>query len=308
MSLRFEALQAEHSPALARLFRRGFGRRADMQRFQRKHASDHTGVRDLVELAFDGVRAVGCCGLLPQVFTHAGRAYLAGVSADYVVDPDYRRRGLIRALTERLRARAAQHGLDFVYGMVSPETSAIVERTGWRPIEGLRRHRLSVATPPLARACARFAPLRAAHASFVRRACAPWRLPAEHYGNSLAAEGWLCQRYDAAFFRYKQATPNLCVDLAGARAWLKVDPDLMIGDLWARDTAMLATALRHLSSLARRVGASRIVFIVSPGTHLATLLAAQVPAEDSWTSVYLDWRCDVPRARLKLSLGDHDTF
>lgn len=308
MSLRFEVPRPADLPALDGLFRRGFGRRLDRVRFQSKYASAHTGVSDLLEVAFEGGRAVACFGLLPQVFTHAGRRYLAAFASDYVTDPDYQRRGLIRTLTERLRARAAAHGVDFVHGLVSPETRAIVERTGWRAIEGLRRHRLHVATPPLARVCARFAPLRAAHASLVRRACAPWRLPSEQYRNSLEAEGWLCQRYDAAFFDSKRATPNLCVELDGVRAWLKVDPDLMVGDLCAPDARALGAALERLTGLARRLGVGRIVFVVSPGTRLSALLAGLLPGEDSWTSVYLDWRCDVPRSRLKLGLGDYDTF
>jgi GNAT superfamily N-acetyltransferase len=308
LTLRFAEPQAADLPALDGLFRRGFGRRLDVDRFQRKYASAYTGVVDLLEVAFDGARAVACFGLLPQMFTQADRQYLAAFASDYVTDPDYRRRGLIRALTERLRARAAARAVDFVYGLVSPETRATVERTGWRPIEGLRRHRLHVATAPLARACARFLPLRRAHASFVRRVFAPWRLPAERYRNSLAAEGWLCQRYDGAFFHYKRASPNLCVDLAGVHAWLKVDPDLMVGDLWAPDAPAFAGALARLRGLARRLGVSRIVFVVSPGTRLAGLLDAHLPGEPSWTSVYLDWRCDVPRSQLKLGLGDYDTF
>lgn len=309
--LRVERAADGHWPAVEDLFARSFRRPLAAGLLRRKYDTTHVGVEGVAHVALDGARVVAFKGLLPQSFGLGARGVLAGLACDFVTEPAYRQRGLQWSLLhDAMLAAAHARGFELVYGMAPEQALTAVRRTGWREAPVLQRHALRVPGPPLARACARLRFLRRAHQTLVRRAFAAWRLPDDApYLNPSEGEGFLCQRYTPDLFAYKRRlAPSFRVGIGAARAWLKVDPQVMLGDFDAPDESALRGLLGALARAARRLGAGEVMALVSPGTARQERLARLLPGQPSWSLGHFFASPDLPVERLRVSLGDYDTF
>ena len=304
---RIERLQPQHFAPLAELFARVFHRHAGEEHLRRKYDTHRLGVERICHVAMVGSRAVAFTGMIPQRFLLDGEEVLAAHACDYVTDPDWRRKGLHRMLEERSRRLALDHGVRLIYALLTDQSLAVARKTGWTLLQTMHRYSVSVTTLPLARFCFGTSPALwrryCRWAGGVIRASFP---AADGRANSLLDEGRLCQSYDEDLVRYETFTANHRIDLGGPTAWIKLAPQLLVGDLDAPDPTSVRGSLRTLTRLARRLGIDEIGFMVCPDTRLDDCLGRLLAAEDGWIVAHLG--SELPVERLRVNLSDYDTF
>jgi hypothetical protein len=304
--VRIERLTDAHFEPVASLFGRVFRRRPRAELLKRKYDTSHTGIRHVSYVAMEGGNAVAFVGMLPQLFALEGRTVLAAQACDYATDPAYRRRGLFRELERRGRDTAVDHGIELVWAWPHDQSLAVSLRSGWSLLETARRTSILVRTVPLARAAFLSRATWSAYSRWARREVSRAFPPADGRPNSLAAEGWLCQRYDAGLERYRCFTTNFRVDLGGVTAWLRIGPQLFVGDLDAPDPASVAASVATLTNLARRIGVQEVMFMTYPGTRLDAALAGILPGTPAWVGAVAETK--IPLEQFRVNLADYDTF
>jgi len=102
--------------AIIGLFERVFGERRTLNHWQWKYI-DNPADKTCMIVAEDGGKIVGHHALVPFWMNLWGRRVLGAKSADRMVHPDYRRRGLSISLLEQLMAQAASEGIDLAYSV-----------------------------------------------------------------------------------------------------------------------------------------------------------------------------------------------
>ena len=92
-----------------------------------------------------------------------------------------------------------------------------------------------------------------------------------------------------------------------ARVWIRVRGGLVVGDLQVGEAGFAGT-LEVLRDLARRAGLAGISFIVSPGTAVHRLFAAEYTSEPSFPVLFQDLGATIPLEEIRFSYSDIDIF
>ncbi|HBV96694.1 MAG: hypothetical protein JL50_16060 [Peptococcaceae bacterium BICA1-7] len=109
-----------------------------LDRWQWKNETGTLG-KSLIQTSWDGVRLVGFYGIIPLRLYSGGRYLKGGLSDIAVTHPDYRYRGIFSELGKTLYRRAAEQGIEIIYGFPTEHSvQGFKKRLQWDYITAAR--------------------------------------------------------------------------------------------------------------------------------------------------------------------------
>lgn len=141
MPIDYQPLEENHLAALSALFRLVYNRERSPAHYRWKFLAPlppFQGPRMWV--AVDGPTLIACAGMLTYPFWCEGRLHLGVTTCEYHTHPDYRRRGLVSDLQQKLFDDLLQQ--DAIYAMALPNQNLapLLEKTGYQTQFHVRWH------------------------------------------------------------------------------------------------------------------------------------------------------------------------
>jgi Acetyltransferase (GNAT) domain len=286
-----------------------YGSRPAPQHFPKKYDTAYTGVSYVGYMAYhsDG-EPLAYYGVLPCFIQWRGGIVLAAQSADTMTNPKYRYKGLFVELSLITFELCKTLGIKFVFGFPNQNSyHGAVNKLGWRMTHTMERFYVPVDSLPLELTASRFGWLKLLYGRYVDRVFGPHTLAQPGLGNAFLDEGfggiWRDERYQL----YRGYSPSRVIQAGAARVWIRVRGGLVVGDLQVGE-ACFAGTLEVLRDLARRAGLAGISFIVSPGTAVHRLFAAEYTSEPSFPVLFQDLGSSIPLEEIRFSYSDIDIF
>jgi GNAT superfamily N-acetyltransferase len=312
VAYRLEILRGSELAPLISLFHDAFGgRRFDLDSLRRKYACEHGGVSGFACVAFDdNGEAAGAVGVLPWPVRLGDRVETAGQMVDVSTHSAHRGRGLFVALADHARDVCDTAGIAFLYGFPNQEAYPIwIHKLGYEHTHDLVEYRLPVRTIWVEKPSHRVGPLGWLYERYARRVLAARELEEPRLENSLGHDGFACVDRNPSFHAYKAAVGGAKVlQVEGGRAWVKPRHGLLVGDLEASSESDLDRTTRALRGLAIRLGLHEIVLQASEDTRFATYFSRRFEPSRKLPVIYRDIRSEIPKDRLRFTLGDLDNF
>ena len=119
--------------ALTALFQRVFGREITIDHWFWKFKSFPTTVEN-VWVVQDREKLVGHYAAMPMWANFQGQIQPIMVSVDTMVDPDYRRQGMLTVMGEQIYKIWAEAGIAYVIGLPNEKWGSRAQRLGWQPL------------------------------------------------------------------------------------------------------------------------------------------------------------------------------
>jgi hypothetical protein len=286
-----------------------YGSRPAPQHFPKKYDTAYTGVSYVGYMAYhsDG-EPLAYYGVLPCFIQWRGEIVLAAQSADTMTNPKYRYKGLFVELSLITFELCKTLGIAFVFGFPNQNSyHGAVNKLGWRMTHTMDRFYVPVDSLPLELTASRFRWLKLLYGRYVDRVFGPCTLAQPGLGNAFVGEGFGGIWRDERYLLYRGYTPSRVIQAGAAQAWIRVRGGLVVGDLQVGE-AGFAETLEVLRELARKAGLAGISFIVSPGTAVHRLFAAEYTAEPSFPVLFQDLGATIPLEEIRFSYSDIDIF
>jgi GNAT superfamily N-acetyltransferase len=282
-----------------------------LEYLRKKYDHSYLGMKPLAVMAYDGPKVVGCYCAIPQQFRSDQGVVLSAHLCDFYTVPSHQRQGLNSRMAKQFAEIAKSEGVRFVTVFHSAATYRTSRSKGFGDLGKIRGYIVHINGAPLRRIMRKLGRQTRPSPAQVEKVLGPYRTDAGDYRNSNAEKGGVWHDYRQAFFDYKCFTPNLHIQLNGARFWVQAGGELLIGDACFDTEAGFKTALGELQRLGRRLGQRKLIFQVTKGTALDNALSKLGEPFESWPVEYLDLNPNGPPlalAGLKLNYGDLDTF
>jgi len=129
--------EAGDAPQLVALFQRSFGRSITEAHWEWKLRRLPSPVLN-DWIALDDRKPVFHSGGIPVRYQFPDGQTTAMVSVDTMTDPEYRRRGLLTQVAQRMYASWRDGGVRFVIGLINDQWGSRAPALGWRPLFPLR--------------------------------------------------------------------------------------------------------------------------------------------------------------------------
>jgi len=308
---RLAVLRGRDLEMMAPLLREVFGPRGFTPEWvRRKYSYEREGRQAFACLAFaDDGRPVAVVGALPWPIRHGNRSEVATQLADCATAPAHRGRGLHARLIDLVHKVSAAAGMTFVFRFSNELAFKITtSKLGYTPLDDLVEFNVPVRTV-WAERVARRTGLGRPYDRHVRQVIEPYVDSGAPLASSVLADGYAGVDRDAAFFEYKAAFEGSRVlNLDGARVWLRARQGLLVGDMDAGSDDELDQGLDSLVRIARKLGAHRVLFQVSPGTRLCRYLETRLIRTKTRHVSCFDLGSKIPSDALRFTFGDIDTF
>jgi Acetyltransferase (GNAT) domain len=286
-----------------------YGNRPGPQHFPKKYDTAYTGVAYVGFMAFhpDG-EPLAFYGVVPCFMEFKGTVVLAAQSADTMTNPKYRYKGLFVELSLITFELCKKLGITFVFGFPNQNSyHGAVNKLGWKITHTMERFYVPVDGLPLELMAGRFRWLKPLYTRYVDRVFRQYTLAQPGLGNGFTEEGFAGIWRDERYLLYRTYSPSRVIRIGAARVWMRVRGGLVIGDLQVGEADFRET-LEKLRGLARRAGLSGISFIVSVGTAVHKLFAAEYTAEPSFPVLFQDLGATIPLEEIRFSYSDIDIF
>lgn len=278
------------------LYEKVYKRRPVKNYFHDKLAANLAGAGFGGFIAYnDQYEPVACLCTIGTFITGETTKILAAQLTDGMTDPLHQNEGWFTELADAVTKKAQQNGVALLYGFPNQNASPLLKKNGWEETQQLDRFEIPVARTPrwILNRLSGKSPIH-----FDRQTgCS----------NSVIKDGFAGLERSEEFLRYKTYTGTGSIIRGNAKAWIKVDHDIAIGDMDC-DESSFPSLLAAIERIAVARGASRIHFQCSGGTSLHKWFAAKFkaipsfPVLEKWTD---------PSARMqdiKFTYADIDIF
>jgi hypothetical protein len=131
--------------------------------------------------------------------------------------------------------------------------------------------------------------------------------PEKGLSNSVLDEGFAGVYRDEQYLEYKTYSQTNVLKIRNARAWLKIQNGLDLGDLNLGNEDFKLT-MTSLEKIARRLGVTQISFQVSTATRLFALFEREFKAIPSFGVGFKNLGADIPLDKTKFTFADIDIF
>ncbi len=307
---RFERINEAYYKDLCSLSESAFGAKKDIRFFQKKMDTGYLGAKHLGYIAFDTKgQAAAFYGVYPYRMEYKGKQYLAAQSGDTMTHPAHGGKGLFTSLAKMTYQLAKQEGIQFIFGFPNKNSyPGFVKKLNWTHHENMINYQIRVRTIPLAGLAKRFhflMPIYKKYSDFIIRS---YLSDSMEIHNSVITENTGGVVRSPAFMQYKTYHKNYFVSVSKSRAWIKVDGDLLIGDLDLAASDGIESVLKKLQWLSFLLGSNHLLFPVSPGSTWDHLLKEKMESKEGIYIGYLDLQSGLPLENFKYVLADFDTF
>lgn len=307
---RFERVSEKYYKDLCSLSENAFGVKKQISFFQKKMDTGYLGVKHLGYIAYDKKgEAAAFYGVYPCLTEFNGKQYLAAQSGDTMTHSEHTGKGLFTLLAKMTYQLAKQEGVQFVFGFPNKNSfPGFVKKLNWTYVGNMINYHMPVNTIPLSAIFKKFHFLMTIYQTYLDFTISKYLSGRAFITNSVIQENTGGLVRNKAFTLYKKYNENYLISLGKSNAWIKIDGDLLVGDLELSDVHDLEDVFRRLKHLSTLLGCRNILFPVSPGSIWDNFLKGKMESKAGIYIGYLDLQSGLPIENFKYVLADFDTF
>ncbi len=307
----FKRVTEESYPDLLALHQAAYGKRETPGYYKHKMNTGYLGSSHLAYIAYskkDGA-PVAFYGVYPYQVQYKGQVYLVAQSGDTMTHPAHSGKGLFTELAKVTYALAKENGIQFVFGFPNHKSFPVLtKKLGWGYKENMNSYAIKVFTLPLAAVAKKSYILRVMYASYLKVMISFFKSSTKLIPNSVITDKLGGVYRTPAFVKYKQFYDNYFIDLNGKAAWVKVDGDMIVGDMELMSDREMLHAMSKLKQIAFWLGCIRIIWQVGKDTPLDHLLKGKAELGEGIYVCHLDLQSSLPLDDIKYVYADYDTF
>jgi hypothetical protein len=305
LNTRFERLTFENLHHVATLHRVVYGKQLSMAYLRAKYRpmEPHTGL--FGTLAFIENKPIGFIGIIPQKLEYHGKQEWTGFVVDAMTLPTHRSWVLFSKLIQSNHQMLSAAGFASLCTNSVPQTAILYNpRIGWTASHQLNAYKIPVMNRNLAYVRRKTLRFFNQNAQTIFRS---FLSPATSF-SSFESQDVVRVCRDESFLKYKEENGSFFATHKDGSIWLKQLGSLYIGEVMIRSNQEFESLMQWLIPLARKAGAPEIIFQTSPGSLTDACFAKKHTAFPSWTLGYFNLSSEFPLDKIRMTIGDFDTF
>ena len=286
-----------------------YGRQPAPGFFKKKYDTAFTGITYVGYVAYNMQHlCIGYYGVIPCFMQFKDKMVLAAQSGDTMTHPQHRFKGLFVELSNMTFALCRACSIKLLFGFPNQNSlHGAINKLGWQTVEGLDCFVIPSGAGLWARAFRKLTVIKKLYLHYQKKILCQIILPQQGLENSVFADGFTGVYRDKHFLDYKTYTDTYTVKISNSKVWLKLNHELLIGDIELA-TGDFDDIMRQLKKIAARLGIREIHFHTSPGTNLHKLFAERFAAIPSFLALFQDFDGGSNLANIKFTAADIDTF
>ena len=286
-----------------------YGRRPASGFFKKKYDTGFTGLNYVGYLAYNQNKVcIGYYGVLPCFIRFGGEIILAAQSGDTMTHPKFRFKGLFVELSIMAFKLCKDSGIKLLFGFPNQNSvHGAINKLGWQSAGQMDCFIIPSGAALWTRVLKKMSVFKKPFSLYQKSILKNLTLPQQGINNSVFEDGFAGVYRDKHFRNYKAYTPNYTLKISKSTVWLKLNQELLIGDieLAAND---FDAVMHQLKKLAAKLGAKEIHFHTSHSTTLHKLFAERFTATPSFLALFQDFEGDTDLLNIKFTAADIDTF
>lgn len=307
MNFTYERLSDDTILHLAPLYYALYKKQLPVSYFTNKYNTTYLTERVFGYFAFHHQTAVAFVGMIPYRMQYNGNYELSLQCVDCMTHPEYMKKELFQTVMQHVYADLSNEEITFVWGF--PNAGSLKSFTGklnWLPTEPMNGYCVPVANP---------------YWSYLKRkrdnlfyGKSAWEkkfqkeIINERPAHSLANAGFVTTVRDAEYFRYKNFGESISVELNGVKIWMKLTGSILIGDMDNISESELRQLMPLLIAKGEQCGATNIYFQTHGGSLIDNSFTSIYPKFGSWKILYHNLKSKFPLEKIRVTLGDLDSF
>ena len=277
--------------------------------FFKKYDTAYTGVEYTGFFAYnDDHLPIAFYGVIPCFIRYDDRLFLAAQSADTMTHPKYRYKGLFVQLANLTYGVCEEDGVSIIFGF--PNQNALhgfLSKLKWQMTETMHCFIIPVGIIPLGGIAKRLPFLSNPVKKYQQQVLKEYLVQQNGIENSVFKDGFAGVNRNAHYLNYKTYQETQVIKIGESLLWIKMDNDLIIGDIKCTEEDFDETMYK-LHKLAARLGLKSIHFHTSHQTKLADLFAQRYNAIPSFHVLFKDMGVNIELDKIKFTFADVDTF
>ncbi|WP_184545593.1 GNAT family N-acetyltransferase [Mucilaginibacter sp. FT3.2] len=294
---------------LARLHAAVYGKQVQPGYFECKYNTAYTSVNYIGFIAYDiQLQPIAFYGVIPCFIYCDGETILSAQSADTMTHPNHRNKGLFVELARLTFQLCIQSGIKLLFGFPNQNSlPGFINKLGWQAADRMDCFVIPVKAFPIQKIGTKFhlfKKLYSWYSNFILKT----HLTSPHaIGSSVLKDGYGGVLRNEDYLQSKTYNVTKVITFNGANIWIKINNDLLIGDMIV-STENFAATMQHLIKTAQRLGVNQLQFHTSRGTQLHQLFAARYQPINSFPIIFKDLGNGLPTGMIKFTFADIDIF
>lgn len=278
--------------------------------FSKKYDTAYTGIEYTGFLAYNLHNLpVAYYGVIPCFLQYDNKVFLAAQSADTMTHPQHRFKGMFVELSIITFDLCRELGIRLIFGFPNQQSyHGAINKLGWQMTETMDGFIIPAGGIPFATFANRFGFLKKPYRKYVKYILGKYRTPSKGVTNSVVRDGYGGLLRNDQYLQYKSYSPASVIEVAGAKAWIRVKQSLLIGDMESVNEDNFGKAVARIRSIAVKLGLKQVQFHCSPGTKLHSLFGSQFKPIPSYPVLFQDFGSPVSPQKIKFTLADIDIF
>lgn len=277
--------------------------------FAKKYDTAYTGVEYTGYIAFDGRQLpIAYYGVIPCFIRDGDHLYLAAQSADTMIHPKYRFKGLFVQLANLTFDLCAEEGVSIIFGFPNQHSLYdFLSKLKWQFTETMNCYIIPVSIIPMGLAISRIPFLNTIYYAYQQRTLKKYLQAQKGIENSVFKDGFAGVNRNGLYLNYKTCHRTQVIKIGESLLWIKTDNGLIIGDINCKEEDF-EDMMNELSKIAFRLGLTEIRFHTSHQTTLSALFAARYNAVPSFHVLFKNMSTHIPMDKIKFTFADTDLF
>ncbi len=279
-----------------------------IEHLQKKFDTESFGAEYIGYVAYWENKAIAFYAIFPCLMEYKEQNILAAQSADTMTHPEHRGKGLFVHLAKTTFELARIEGIKFVFGFPNANSYGSIKILPWEHEEDMNLYKIKVNTLPLANLGMKNHFFKTPYLSFLQFIMffhKKTKVPINIFPRDNDS---IHIKHDANYFNYKSYGNSFKLNIANVNIWMRVNGELLVGDLEYVKDENIKPILKHLKRFAFLIGCRRIIFCFSKGMFWDRQLAKYFTAEKGFSIFYYDLSSGLPLTKLAFSFSALDTF
>lgn len=305
----FESISEKNCIDIQSLYETVFRKKVTKKRIRQKYNTDYTGKSYFGYIAYYQNKPVAFFGSVPGVVSYNGKQEIAVQSVDSMVLKAHGGKGLFTKLANLTFEKLIQNDIKFIWGFANEASeNRFTKSFGFSYKERLLGYTIKTSVFPIEKAIQKVSVLNKIYLGYIKFIFEKYQTK-EFVKGSIDSPDVVSVVRSDDYYNYKSQNGNFTIVLSGVLFWIKIKNGLQIGDIEITENGDFLKAFEKLKKLAVLCGIGAIQIQSSPDTLLTQLLE-NIPNKKfiSWSICYRNFTSEFPLEKLKVTLGDLDTF
>lgn len=309
MEYRIEEISSNHLEHIAMLNAEVFGQKSSISELAKIFDTTCFGLYTIGFIAYSSDNEPAAYyGVFPIKMTVNNRCFLAAQSGATMTSPKHQKKGLFIKLASATYSRAAELGVELVYGFPNENSyPGFVKKLNWQFQGYISNHIWTNRTIPFCEISHRLKFLSSLYSSHVRARLKKFEIKHETLIPNSSDQFEILKNLE--FFNYKKRNSRVfSIEINGFKMLVKPDVHLNIGFVEKFEEKRTRDFITTLHQLAKTLGCRKTVVKVSPNHWLNTALVAEHIPDRGLPIGVLPLKNNLELEQVEICYADFDTF